>query len=979
MTHLRIDGRSLEPAVQRIGQHIFQLAESAAPSVLSLEYWQQATMSWLTREASLKQRLFRFIEVLPALRDTRSVARHLREYLCDEERDASRLPELLRLAVAYERPDSLYATIVARLARFACATGAKQFIAGATPREALRTIRRLRAGGNTFTLDVLGEAITADHIARQHQAQYIELIRRLSAESGRWRTDPLIDAAPWGRVPKVNISIKLSALVVSFDPMDWDGTTEAVLDRLRPVLRAARDCGAFVNVDMEHYAVKRLTFDIFRRVLMEPEFRPWPDCGIVVQAYTPEGDGDFASLAGWARRRGVPISVRLVKGAYWDSETALARRNGLPSPLYAEKWQSDAAFERIGRDMLENADIIRPAFASHNVRSIAAALAMEEALGLPSRTLELQMLTGMGEPLRRAVTRLHQRVRVYSPFGDMITGMAYLIRRLIENTANESFLRQSFGGDIPVDDLLRNPAAQATSGTRHNQAGHASDPVETPRGVEPAVNFVDAAAREALGGAILAARAAFGAKHPPIIDNEPVQSDAWLQATNPSNPAECVGLYAECDEITVHDAVSAARRAAGDWAALTAEARAEFLDRIADAMRTARFELMAWMILETGKTWRDAANEYRDSVSALRACATEARRLRRGARSTTATSGGAMGPVAVIAPFCNPLVQIVRMTAASLAAGRPVVVKPARQGSICAAVLCRLMIDSGLPAGVLNLVTGHGATAGAALVAHEEIDAVAFAGSPRVAGDILASVRDSGRGAHKPVFTGTGRERCLIIDDDADLDDAVEATIAQAFAYAGQACHACRRAVVVGGAFKPFLDKLRDAAEAMQSGPAEAPATGLGPLIDARAVAAFETFIEMAGRSGRVILPGGALRSQDGGYFVRPFVIADVHLRGDLWRRPPMAPILAVARAASFSEAIEIADDFAVCGDSLFSRSPGHVRLARDLFLIRREDGEAEASLEASADIAEILAWLRTGMPAAGGSRSGKFAEARQA
>ena len=455
-----IDRRALEAATLRIGKEIFDRAEDSAPPLFSIEYAQSQAMQWMTRHERLKLRLFRFIEKLPTLRTSEEVARCLKEHLGEDATQGEEVPFPMKLAVGYRRNSSLHAHFSAWAAKFGCLLSARQFICGSTPDEAIASVQRMRRQGMTFTLDVLGETVESESVARELVRLYIRLIESMGAVSHTWPTLPLIDEAPFGPIPKVNISIKLTGIVARLDPTDPTRTTEAVLDRLRPIFRAAMKRGAFVNVDMEHYAVKDLTLAIFKRALEEPEFRDWPDCGIVIQAYLRDAEPDMRELVAWARRRGTALTVRLVKGAYWDAEFAAAARENRPCPVYTEKHESDACFERVAGMMLENADIIRPAFASHNVRSIAAAMAMEQALDLPPNTLELQMLTGMGDQLKRAVAAMKQRLRVYAPFGNLETGMAYLIRRLIENTANESFLRQSFGGDAPIDELLSNPAEE---------------------------------------------------------------------------------------------------------------------------------------------------------------------------------------------------------------------------------------------------------------------------------------------------------------------------------------------------------------------------------------------------------------------------------------------------------------------------------------------------------------------------------------
>ncbi|HWL93244.1 MAG TPA: proline dehydrogenase family protein [Phycisphaerae bacterium] len=482
----KVNQHDLEADINAIGREIFKRAEAAAPSIFSVEFWQQFAMNRMTADEDLKLRLFRFIEVLPSLQDSTTIARSLREHLKSgsaKSRNATSpdghtssqngrqpLPPLLDLAVSYDNPNGIFAHAVAKAALIACEQGARKFIVGSTPDQAIASVRQLRRRNMCFTLDLLGETTLDDDLARQHQMQYITLIEQLSRQAREWPAVPLLDTAPWGSLPRINVSVKLSAIVANLHAIASRSDAEAVLERLRPILRAARLNGAFINIDMEYYAAKDLTLDVFKRVLTEPEFRDWEHCGIVIQAYLRDAESDMRSMIDWARPRGATVTVRVVKGAYWDSEVAAARRDNAPIPVYTEKWESDASFERVAELLLRNADVIRPAFASHNVRSIAAVLAMEAAMGLPPRTLELQMLTGMGDPLKRAVVSMGQRLRVYAPFGDMLTGMAYLIRRLIENTANESFLRQSFAGNTPVEQMLAPPGAfrpQGATGCSH--------------------------------------------------------------------------------------------------------------------------------------------------------------------------------------------------------------------------------------------------------------------------------------------------------------------------------------------------------------------------------------------------------------------------------------------------------------------------------------------------------------------------------
>jgi RHH-type proline utilization regulon transcriptional repressor/proline dehydrogenase/delta 1-pyrroline-5-carboxylate dehydrogenase len=334
---------------------------------------------------------------------------------------------------------------------------ARRFIAGADLRESLATFRRLRAHGLAFTADILGEAVISEAEAIDYQARYLNLIEALAAEAARWDPHPTLDRAPFGPLPRANVSLKLSALYARFDPADAGGTAAAVKERLRPILFAARERGVFVNVDMEQYAFKPLTLRIFQEVLEEPAFRDWEHTGIVLQAYLRDSERDLDALYAWVERRGTPVWVRLVKGAYWDYETVIAAQRHWPVPVFAHKGETDTQYERLTERLLRGWERLRPAIGSHNARSVARALALAEALALPPGTVEFQVLYGMGDALAHTLADRGQRARVYVPYGELLPGMAYLVRRLLENTSNDSFLRHSLSDQRPDQELLRAP------------------------------------------------------------------------------------------------------------------------------------------------------------------------------------------------------------------------------------------------------------------------------------------------------------------------------------------------------------------------------------------------------------------------------------------------------------------------------------------------------------------------------------------
>ena len=441
----------VETLTRSYGHEIFARLGRGAAMPFAPSWWDERLMEWSMGNEAVKFQLFRFVDVLPLLNSPETIARHLREYF-GEARE--HLPGWLRFGIRRLPSRGLLGRLLAATAYRSARRLARKFIAGSNLDEALAAIAQLRRRSLGFTIDRLGEATITEQEADQAQADYLELIHGLGRQVNTWKANDLIDSSP-----RVNVSVKLSALYSQFDPIDYEGASQAVRRRLRPILHAAREQSAFVNIDMEQYAFKDLTLQIFRSILEEDDFRDWPDVGIAIQAYLRDTAADLEQLAEWAQRRETPVTVRLVKGAYWDSETILAAQYGWPNPVWTHKWETDANYERLTEFLVDNRRWLRPALGSHNVRSLAHALALAHVRGLPRGSIEFQMLYGMAEPIKDALVSLGQGVRVYTPYGQLLPGMAYLVRRLLENTANESFLRASFTEHVSEQQLLRNPLA----------------------------------------------------------------------------------------------------------------------------------------------------------------------------------------------------------------------------------------------------------------------------------------------------------------------------------------------------------------------------------------------------------------------------------------------------------------------------------------------------------------------------------------
>ncbi|NLU22555.1 MAG: L-glutamate gamma-semialdehyde dehydrogenase [Phycisphaerae bacterium] len=742
--------------------------------------------------------------------------------------------------------------------------------------------------------------------------------------------------------PAVNVSLKLSSLDPNFDPISPETSVPRVLARLRPIFREARKLGAFVNIDMEQYKYKDLTLRTFREVLEEPEFRDWPDVGIVLQAYLVDTERDLEEMIAWVRKRGTPIAIRLVKGAYWDFETAWAIQQGWPVPVWTQKWQSDAQYEAMARRLLDVRGLIRPALASHNVRSLAAALAYAESVGASSREFEIQMLYGMGDPLKTAIVEMGYALRVYTPFGELIPGMAYLIRRLLENSSNESFLKQSFIACEPLDRLLADPAvARPVSPPLPSPV--AVDPEEVPDMTlfksEPVTDFAREEARQAMRDALAAVRRQFGRTYPLVIDGKQVETTPLMDSVNPSNTSEIVGRVCLASGPYVESAVAVARRAFADhWLKTSPRERANYLARAAEVMRRRRFELAAWIVLEVGKPWREADADVCEAVDFCEFYGREMVRLAERPRRRDFPGEENLyvyqprGVVAVISPWNFPLAILTGMTAAGLAAGNTVVMKPAEQSSVVAAKLMEVFEEAGLPAGVVNYLPGSGEEVGARLVEHPDVETIAFTGSREVGVHIYAEAARwrAGQRMLKRIIAEMGGKNAIIIDADVDIDEAVTGVLASAFGYAGQKCSACSRVIVdrlVAGA---FVERLVEAARSIPVGPAERPETVVGPVVDESSRQKVLAAIEQGRQEAKLVYKAVLGELAERGYFVPPTVFAEVPPGATIAQEEIFGPVLAVTTVANFDEALQVANgtEYALTG-GLYSRSPSHIERAK--------------------------------------------------
>jgi RHH-type proline utilization regulon transcriptional repressor/proline dehydrogenase/delta 1-pyrroline-5-carboxylate dehydrogenase len=930
------DDEQVEAETHRLGAYVWEHLSRRRPSMFERRWWDDRILGAAMADESLKVQMFRFVDVLPRLKTHRDVTRHLQEYFQEVREHLPFAIEMVRFGVEHLSPDSVLSRALAYNARGNAARMARRFIAGSNVGEVLTAVTALRKQGFAFTLDLLGEAVISESEAETYQYAYLDLLEGLAPVVNSWPENAQTDFDHETSIPRCNISIKLSGLVSHFRPMDVVGTATAVKQRLRPLLRKARERQAYVHVDMEQYAYKNLTLEIFKQTLMEDEFRDWGDVGIVVQAYLPDAERDLVGLLEWSRARGTPVWVRLVKGAYWDYETVISQSRNWPTPVFQEKWQSDDSYERLAKLLLENYSVLRPAFGSHNVRSLSYALATAKALKVPAGAFELQMLYGMAEEQARAFSELGHRVRIYTPFGQLMPGMAYLVRRLLENTSNDSFLRHSYDEHVKIEDLLMKPSLAAKKTPAKAQPPR-------PEFVNEAIaDFSRPEVRSAMIDAIEAVSDDLGGEYPIVIGGKAIHARPMMISRNPSHKQQVIGRIASASADDAVLAVDTARRAFQAWSRTEVQYRAEYLELMAREMRERRYELAAWQVIECGKPWAEADG---DVCEAIDFCIYYAQQMRTLESPQHIDLPGEenryfyrpRGVVAVIAPWNFPLAILTGMTAAALVTGNTVIMKPAEQSSVVASKFLEIIQASGIPDGVVSFLPGIGEDVGPELVGSPGVDVIAFTGSRQVG----LAINEQAAAPHmsqlcvKHVIAEMGGKNAIIVDSDADLDEAVVGVIQSAFGYAGQKCSACSRAIVLEDAYDEFLARLIEAAKSLKVGPAEDPATDIGPVIDEDSATRILKFIERGETEGRLVLGSVNPDLASEGYYVGPHIFVDVLPDAKIAQQEIFGPVLVVFKAKDLSEALAIANgtDYALTG-GCYSRSPANLKRVRQEFSV---------------------------------------------
>ena len=707
----------------------------------------------------------------------------------------------------------------------------EQFVLGRSIEEAVRRGRPMTAKGYLYSYDMLGEAARTEADALRYHRAYADAISSLNsgASGTNIRRNP-------------GISVKLSAIHPRYEVAQKETMLPVMSERLLELALAARHARMGLNIDAEEADRLDLSLDVVERVLAEPELAGWNGFGVVVQAYGPRAAFVIDWLYALARRLDRQIMVRLVKGAYWDTEIKRAQTLGLSGyPVFTRKANTDVSYIANARKLLSMTDRIYPQFATHNAHTVAAILEMADNRD----SFEFQRLHGMGEALHETVRKAEgTRCRIYAPVGAHSDLLAYLVRRLLENGANSSFVHQITDVDVPAEAIARDPFDMvATQGPAANPA--IAEPAaifgasrSNSRGwdiTDPLVLAAIEQAREAFAGAdrwqaAPMTRAAGAAAARPVV--------------NPARPDDRVGTVREATPEQVAAAVAIAVSAQPGWANVAVAERAAMLRRAADLYEANAVEFFALATREAGKTLADGIAEVREAVDFLRYYAAEAE----GAEAGTS----ARGAIVCISPWNFPLAIFTGQIAAALATGNTVLAKPAEQTPLIAARAVTLLHEAGIPQDVLQLLPGDGPSVGGPLTADPRIAGVCFTGSTEVARLIEGQLAETAA-PDAMLIAETGGLNAMMVDSTALPEQAVRDILAAAFQSAGQRCSALRILYVQKDVEKKVVEMLKGAMEELTVGDPWSIATDVGPVIDEEARAAISDYAADMEGKGRLV------------------------------------------------------------------------------------------------------------------------------
>ena len=757
----------------------------------------------------------------------------------------------------------------------------ERFVTGETIEEALKRSRTMEARGFTYSFDMLGEgAVTAADAERYHN-DYEKAVHAIGkASAGR------------GIFEGPGISIKLSALHPRYERRKARRVMDELLPRLKALCLLAKAYDIGLNIDAEESHRAELSLDLLEELAADPELAGWNGLGFVVQAYGKRCPYVLDFIIDLAKRSHRRIMVRLVKGAYWDAEIKQAQLDGLEDfPVYTRKVHTDVAYIACARKLLAAAEHVFPQFATHNAQTLATIYHLagpDFALGM----FEFQCLHGMGEPLYEEVVGrggLNRPCRIYAPVGNHETLLAYLVRRLLENGANSSFINRVGDPAVPIEDLIADPAATVLAS---REPGLPNELIRMPNDLfddrrnSAGLDFASEQVLASLSRQLCQSARVEWRAAPTRGDGEP--QGVTRPVSNPAWRTDIVGSVREATETDVAAALSLASAAAAGWAQTPAAERAVRLDKAATLLEERMPLLIGLLVREAGKTVANAVGEVREAVDFLRYYAAQARELFAGPHAP-------LGVVVCISPWNFPLAIFTGQVAAALAAGNAVIAKPAEETPLVAAEAIRIIIEAGVGRGVVQLLPGDGRI-GAALVASPQVAGVMFTGSTEVARLIQEKLaqRLSPQGRPVTLIAETGGQNAMIVDSSALTQQVVADVIASAFDSAGQRCSALRILCIQEEVEETTLEMLRGAVKELAIGRTDELSADIGPVISQEAQSRIEAHIDAMKAKGHKIEQVPLSFAARAGSFVAPTII-EIEAVDEL-EREVFGPVLHVVR-----------------------------------------------------------------------------------
>ncbi|EPT1733693.1 trifunctional transcriptional regulator/proline dehydrogenase/L-glutamate gamma-semialdehyde dehydrogenase [Providencia stuartii] len=776
----------------------------------------------------------------------------------------------------------------------------EQFVTGETIAQALANARKLEEKGFRYSYDMLGEAALTEKDAQDYMVSYQQAIHAIGkASNGR------------GIYEGPGISIKLSALHPRYSRAQYSRVMEELYPRLLSLVLQAHQYDIGINIDAEEADRLEISLDLLEKLCFEPQLAGWNGIGFVIQAYQKRCPFVIDAIIDLAERSKRRLMIRLVKGAYWDSEIKRAQIDGLEGyPVYTRKVYTDVSYLACARKLLSVPNLIYPQFATHNAHTLAAIYQIAGKNYYPGQ-YEFQCLHGMGEPLYEQVVgkvadgKLNRPCRIYAPVGTHETLLAYLVRRLLENGANTSFVNRIADATIPLDELVSDPVkdvlelskAEGQIGLPHPKIALPRDLYGKNRVNSMGLDLSNEHRLASLSSALLTAAMQEKLAQPLLGGEYQLAKSAEnaLPLINPACHSDIVGHVREATLEEAEHALNIANDAGAIWFATPPSERAAILLRAADIMEQQLQPLLDVLVREAGKTYANAIAEVREAVDFLNYYATQVR------DDFDNNTHRPLGPVVCISPWNFPLAIFTGQIAAALAAGNTVLAKPAEQTPLIGSIAVSMLHQAGIPREVLQFLPGKGETIGAKLVGDARVRGVMFTGSTEVAGLLQRNIagRLDAQGRPTPLIAETGGLNAMIVDSSALTEQVVTDVVASAFDSAGQRCSALRILCIQEDVADRTIRMLKGAMEECRMGNPEHLSTDIGPVIDNEAKENIEQHIQQMRSKGKEVFQAvfdniDDLREQSEGTYVKPTLI-ELDNVGEL-KKEIFGPVLHVVR-----------------------------------------------------------------------------------